>query len=273
MNVDFVKMQGNGNDFVVVDEWSDEAVPENRKPEFASRVCDRHYGVGANGVVFVRSSEEADVGMRLFQPDGGEAEMCGNGVRCLVRYAVTEGYADEGGVTVETPAGIRGAKYEEGDPLVTVDMGTPSFEPGDVPAERTLVQESLEGYSVTAVNTGVPHAVVFVDDVDAVDVEGDAPPIRHADVFPEGANVNFASRKGEGFEVRTFERGVEAETLSCGTGAAAVAAAALKLNMVDPSDVVLVSTSGGDLHVYFEDGTAYMQGPAERVFEGSISVP
>lgn len=272
MNVDFVKMQGNGNDFVVVDEWSGEAVPEESKPEFASRACDRHYGVGANGVVFVLPSGDADVGMRLFQPDGGEAEMCGNGVRCLVRYAVQQGYADEGNVTVETPAGTRVARYSSDDPLVTVDMGTPRFDAGDVPASRTLVQECLGGYTVTAVNTGVPHAVAFVDDVAAVDVERDAPPIRHHEVFPEGANVNYASSVKDGFRVRTYERGVEAETLSCGTGAVAVAAAARQLNMVDPSDVVLVSTEGGDLHVYFEDDTAYMQGPAETVFTGTIEL-
>lgn len=272
MNVDFVKMQGNGNDFVVVDEWSDEAVPEDRKGEFARHACDRHYGVGANGVVFVGRSDAADVGMRLFQPDGEEAEMCGNGVRCLVKHAAERGYVGEDEVLVETPAGTRKVRYSSDEPLVTVDMGTPKFEANDVPAETTLVQETVEGYTVTAVNTGVPHVVAFVDDVDEVDVEGDAPPIRHHDVFPEGANVDFASQRGEGFRVRTYERGVEGETLSCGTGAVAVAAAARHLNMVDPSDIVLISTTGGDLHVYFEDGAAFMQGPAERVFEGRIEV-
>lgn len=272
MNVDFVKMQGNGNDFVIVDEWSGEAVPEEKKEEFARHACDRHYGVGANGVVFVSRPEDADVGMRLFQPDGGEAEMCGNGVRCLVQYAVQQGYSDEGNVVVETPAGDRVARYSSDEPLVTVDMGTPRFEAEDVPAGKTLVQESMEDYTVTAVNTGVPHAVVFVDDVDEVNVEADAPPIRSHDVFPDGANVDFASSVMDGFRVRTYERGVEAETLSCGTGAVAVAAAARHLNMVDPSDVVLVSTEGGDLHVYFEDDTAYMQGPAETVFTGSIEL-
>ena len=269
---EFTKAHGNGNDFIIVDEWEGERV---REPSgFAEKYCDRRFGVGADGVLFLRRPEEPtnDMRMVLVQPDGGEAEMCGNGARCLVRYAVEEGYAQEDEtVAVETLAGVREAVCD-GDE-VRVEMGVPSFDADDVPARREVVREAIEGWEVTAVDTGVPHAVTFVEDLDAVDVNEKAPPVRNADVFPEGANVNFVERDEDDvtFRVRTFERGVEAETLSCGTGAVAVAAVARRLGKTR-QDEVHVKKRGGPLTVTFEkresEGTAYMSGPAVLVYEG-----
>lgn len=265
---EFTKAHGNGNDFVVVDEWDGERVEDTAA--FAETYCDRRFGVGADGVLFLRRPEEPthDMRMVLVQPDGGEAEMCGNGARCLVRYAVEEGYAQEGDeVTVETLAGVREAVCR-GD-VVRVEMGVPSFGAEDVPARREVVEEEVEGWEVTAVNTGVPHAVAFVEDIDAVDVETEAPAVRHAEAFPEGANVNFVEEGDEELRVRTFERGVEDETLSCGTGAVAVAAVARRLGKTR-ADEVHVETCGGPLTVTFDDetGAAYMSGPAVLVYEG-----
>ena len=263
---EFAKAHGNGNDFLIIDEWDGERV-ENPSA-FAEKYCDRRFGVGGDGVLFLRRPEDTtnDLRMVLLQPDGGEAEMCGNGARCLVRYAVEEGYAQEGDeVRVETLAGVREAVCEGED--VRVEMGVPSFDADDVPARSALVEKEVEGWEVTAVNTGVPHAVTFVDGLDGVNVEEAAPSVRHADVFLEGANVNFVERDGDGFRVRTFERGVEAETLSCGTGAVAVAAVARHLGKTD-DDEVRIETSGGPLTITFEDETAYMRGPAVLVYEG-----
>lgn len=264
---EFTKAHGNGNDFLIVNEWDGERVED--PSAFAENYCDRRFGVGGDGVLFLRRPEDATNEMRmvLLQPDGGEAEMCGNGARCLVRYAVKEGYAQEGEeVLVETLAGVREGVCEGDD--VRVEMGVPSFDADDVPARRDVVEEVVEGWKVTAVNTGVPHAVTFVEGLDGVNVEEAAPPVRHADVFPEGANVNFVEREDDGFRVRTFERGVEAETLACGTGAVAVAAVARHLGKTD-EDEVRVETRGGPLTITFDDDrTAYMRGPAVLVYEG-----
>lgn len=264
---EFTKAHGNGNDFIVVDEWGGERVED--PSAFAEKYCDRRFGVGGDGVLFFRRPEDTtnDMRMILIQPDGGEAEMCGNGARCLVRYAVEEGYAHEDEeVRVETVAGVREAVCR-GDE-VRVEMGVPSFDAEDVPARRALVEEGVEGLEVTSVNTGVPHAVAFVEDLGAVSIEEAAPPVRHADIFPEGANVNFVERDGDAFRVRTFERGVEDETLSCGTGAVAVAAVALRLGETD-EDEVRIETRGGPLTITFDEtGAAYMRGPAVLVYEG-----
>jgi diaminopimelate epimerase len=263
---EFTKAHGNGNDFIIIDEWGGERV--HNPSGFAEKYCDRRFGVGGDGVLFLRRPEDTsnDLCMVLIQPDGGEAEMCGNGARCLVRYAVKEGYAQEGEeVHVETLAGVREAVCEGEE--VRVEMGVPSFEAAGVPAERDVIEEVIAGWVVTAVNTGVPHAVVFVDEVEAVDVEAEAPAVRHADVFPEGSNVNFVERDGDAFRVRTFERGVEGETLACGTGAVAVAAVARRLGKTD-DDEVRVETRGGPLTITFENETAYMRGSAVLVYEG-----
>lgn len=276
MATPFVKMQGDGNDFVVLDETAERLVSD--RSGFAARYCDRRFGVGADGVIHVErpeaselDAEGADVAMRLFQPDGDEAAMCGNGVRCVARFAVDEGLVEPGGpIHVRTPAGLRRARVD-GD-RVGVAMGTPSFAPGDVPATREIVEEALGELTVTAVDTGVPHAVAFVDDVETMPLERLAPATRHHDVFPEGANVDIAGSLDEddgGYRVRTFERGVEGETMACGTGAVAVAAVARRER--DAGDAVRIVANGGELRVTFdEDGAATLEGGAERVFEGSV---
>ncbi|MFB6106094.1 MAG: diaminopimelate epimerase [Halobacteriaceae archaeon] len=268
----YEKYHGTGNEFVVVDADAHEVAD---RASFAAAACDRDDGVGADGVLFLSVRDgDADpprVEFRLYQPDGSTAAMCGNGARVAAVWARARTGRDE--ATLETPAGDRHAVVD-GDE-VTVEMGTPSFDPADVPIDRDepMVAEPLGGYTVTAVNTGVPHAVAFVSDVDRVDVAMDAPRIRHADVFPEGANATFASPLPDawpGYAQRTFERGVEAETRACGTGAVAVAAAARREGHTDAASMP-VRPPGGELHVAFtEDGRATLRGPVAFEFAGEF---
>jgi diaminopimelate epimerase len=277
----------------------------------------RGESVGADGVLFLALEPEFSpprAVMTLVQPDGSTAAMCGNGARCAAKWAAERTGADA--IMLDTQAGTRRAEIR--DDGVTIEMGRPSFAPEDVPLaadrDEPLVEESaanveetvagvkgaaeLEGVAadveravadvtVTAVNTGVPHAVTFVEDVDAVDLEAIAPEIRHADAFPEGANVTFASPRDSesgsesvsesesdegdgGFDQRTYERGVEGETRSCGTGAVAVGVAARRLGRTT-ADSVAVHPPGGRLDVSFRDGRATLTGPVEREFEGEVS--
>jgi diaminopimelate epimerase len=285
------KYHGTENDFLVLP--ADAPVPD--RAAFAKAHCDRETGVGgartgADGVLFLDldpSASPVRVAMTLVQPDGSTADMCGNGARVTAVWAARATGADE--VVIETPAGDRHAVVRsEG---VTVDMGRPSFDPADVPlahdADGPLIEEDVAGLTVTAVDTGVPHAVAFVDDVDAVDLAAVAPPVRHADVFPEGANVTLASRGDIGddategapgdpaaFRQRTFERGVEGETLACGTGAVAVVAVARRTGRIDTEGPVRVSPPGGDLVIVVpDDGPATLTGPVEREFEVDLEVP
>jgi diaminopimelate epimerase len=266
----FTKLHGNGNDFILVDEMIQEHVGENAKRGFAIRCCRRNFGIGADGVLFLVNSQRAELGMRLFQPDGSEAEMCGNGIRCLAKYAWETGYVGQS-FDVETLAGIIPVQIRERDSCfyAKVDMGEPKFDRMSIPAFGTgdFIMETIENLQVSAVNTGVPHAVIFVEDLESAFDEA-APLIRHSSVFPEGANVNFV-KVGPPIEIRTFERGVEGETFSCGTGAVACAAVARRLGLAE--DEVLVETKGGPLIVTFEGGKAFMEGPAVTVYMGELS--
>jgi diaminopimelate epimerase len=269
----FTKLQGNGNDFILIDEIEREILSEEMKPKFASLYTDRRFGIGADGVLFLSKGEKVPIRMRIFNPDETEAEMCGNGSRCLAKYIVDKGYAKDS-FAVETKAGVIQvtARYDaEEEFSAAIGMPAPMFERKDIPAtgEGEYKEEILE-YTVYAVNTGVPHAVVFVDEVGAVEMAELAPAIRNHHTFLNGANVNFVEKDGENtLHIRTYERGVEAETLSCGTGAMASAAVARKLGMV--GDTVHVETVGGPLIVRLGEKNE-MEGPARTVFTGSLEL-
>ncbi|QCJ47742.1 diaminopimelate epimerase [Haloprofundus sp. MHR1] len=286
--VSFEKYHGTGNDFVVVD--ATDSVPYRGR--FAEAHCDRDTGVvdesgvhdrrGADGVLFLALEDRFHpprIVMTLVQPDGSVAAMCGNGARCAAAWAAARTDASE--FMIDTQSGTKRAVVRDGpgddSADITVEMGRPTFDPRDVPlaADRDgeLVAEEVEGLEVTAVNTGVPHAVAFVEDVADVDLEAVAPAVRHADAFPEGANVTLASRDEDGgFSQRTFERGVEGETRSCGTGAVAVVAAAKRLGLVEGDDPIRVSPPGGDLEITVPDrGGATLRGPVEAEYEGRLA--
>lgn len=270
MEIDFTKLHGNGNDFILVDEYERVVIPEDMKGQFAALYCDRRFGIGADGVIFLSKSEKSEIKMRILQPDQSEAEMCGNGIRCLVKYAYDAGYIRES-CKVETLAGemwvMMGYRGEEF--MATVTMTVPMFDRKDIPAMgEGEYKEHIGTFDVYAVNTGVPHAVIPVDSVESVNITALAPPIRNHPTFPNGANVNFVEKTGENsIRIRTYERGVEEETLSCGTGATASAAVMFKLGLV--GDTVHVETEGGPLIIYLKAG-ARMEGSAATVFSGTI---
>ena len=275
------KYHGTGNDFVVVD--ADDTVSDRSR--FSRAVCDRADGLahpdsprtGADGVLFLdpRPGDPPRVDMTLVQPDGSTAAMCGDGARCAADWAVRRlAGAEEDApaeVVVDTGAGLRRAEVG-GE--VTIGMGEPQFVPEAVPVESAepLVEKPVGGLSVTAVNTGVPHAVAFVDSVADVDVAEVGPAVRHAGLFPEGANLTVATRRADGgFDQRTYERGVEDETHSCGTGAVAVAAVARRLGRVDRGEAVPIHPPGGRLVVTVTGGDATLRGPVVREFVADLS--
>ncbi|MFB6112639.1 MAG: diaminopimelate epimerase [Halodesulfurarchaeum sp.] len=267
MTVPFRKYHGTGNDFAVV---RPEDLPASRR-QFAIEWCGEY---DADGVLVLDLDTDADparIGFRLYQPDGSTAAMCGNGARIAARWGMEQ--TGEHSFVLSTPAGERPATVHD-DGSVTVTMGTPTFDPASVPLDREepMIEEPLEGFDVTAVNSGVPHAVSFVEDVDGIDITEEAPPIRHAEVFPEGANATFATRRSDGsFRQRTFERGVEGETQSCGTGAVAIVAVADRLSLVDGSERVDVHPPGGTLIVTAtSEEAATLRGPTAFEFEGTF---
>jgi diaminopimelate epimerase len=265
----FTKLHGNGNDFILIDEYEGEIIPE--KSDFAAKYCERRFGIGADGVLYLGSSDKADISMRIFNSDGTEAEMCGNGIRCLVKYALDKGYIKEN-ARVETLAGVLSiSSYIEDKTWIKVNMGRPLFKRKEIPAKGSgeFLNVYLYGYNVSAVNTGVPHAVIFVDSLDDSELMLAAPKIRYDPVFPTGANVNFVFvNSSDEITIRTYERGVEDETSSCGTGSVACAAIAHRLGKTGKH--VKVNTKGGELRITLTDYEAFMEGTAERVFEGRI---
>ena len=272
--IEFTKLHGNGNDFIVIDEFEKQIIPDKNKAEFAVKYCARRFGIGADGVLFISQSDKADMKMRLFQPDASEAEMCGNGIRCLVKYAFDSGHIDVGVTTVETMAGVLPAETRTDDVglWVKVNMGRPIKTRAQIPAkgdaDDEFIDVDMHGYNVSVINTGVPHAIVFVDDLD-IDILKIAPKIRFDHVFPNGTNVNFVKIESDNeVTIRTYERGVEDETLSCGTGSVASAYLGHMLKGMDSE--ILVHTKGGDLNISAINDITFMEGPAETVYKGAI---
>jgi diaminopimelate epimerase len=269
MPLPFVKMSGTGNDFILIDHRK-QVIAREVMPEFARLVCRRRFSVGADGLIFIEDSDRADFKWLFFNADGSEAEMCGNGARCAARFAYMKGIAPAH-LRFETIAGIIEANVA--DVNVSVLMTPPK-------GFRQDLELDCDGRPVLlhTVDTGVPHAVVFVDDYDQVDVCRLGSAIRHHPQFkPAGTNVNFVMPLGNGaFKVRTYERGVENETLACGTGAVASALiAAVKGQAESPVEIV---TSGGDrLTIIFDlrKGPAatnvFLKGPAHVIYSGELN--
>lgn len=272
MRLKFTKLQGNGNDFILIDEYDGVVVPDDKKAAFAKKYCHRRFGIGGDGVLFLSKSGRAPLRMRIFNEDGSEAEMCGNGIRCFAKYALDQRYIVPGKTRIETMAGVLevDTKVEDGRTLVKVCMGKPLFDRIKIPAQGRgdLINVPLHGYEVSAVNTGVPHAVIFVDSLEDPYLMDAAPQIRFDKIFPKGANVDFVTRDVGNLKVRTYERGIEGETLSCGTGSVAAAAVARHMGII--RDFVVVKTAGGELKITFENDIAYMEGGAETVFDGEL---
>lgn len=269
MTLSFTKMNGAGNDFVVLDNRDGALALET---ESIARLCDRHRGVGADGLLVLEPAQNgADFRMRYYNADGGEAEMCGNGARCFARFARQAAGGTAEKITFETPAGIIGAEFP-GD-QVRIAMSAPHSHQ----APQTLEVNGRPA-EVHFLNTGVPHAVVFVEDLESVNVQADGAALRYHSAFaPRGTNANFARILAPSqLAVRTYERGVEGETLACGTGVCATALLH-HLRTGDPSPISVRIRGGDTLRVDFEkDGAAFravtLTGPADFVFNGTISL-
>jgi diaminopimelate epimerase len=273
----FVKMHGAGNDFVLLEAQGD----EQDWPRLAQAMCDRHFGVGADGLILVLPSSRADVRMRIFNPDGSEAEMCGNGLRCIVKYAVEGGLARPraGRIDVETPAGVLAAEtFGDGRTVerVRASMGVPRFAPADIPvlaeAEPPIVDLPLEvaGHvlRLTCLSMGNPHAVHFLDGpVAAFPLEEVGPLVERHPLFPQRVNFEVAQvLASDRMELRVWERGAGA-TLACGSGASAAMVAAHVQGLV--GERVDITLPGGTLVIEWDGrGEVYLSGPAERVFAG-----
>jgi diaminopimelate epimerase len=249
--VPILKVNGAGNDFVLVDE---RVVPVGDRVAFARRVCDRASGIGADGVLFVDSSDRFDARMRIFNADGSEAEMCGNGMRCVARYLDEhDGRAE---AIVETLAGPIQTRIVSRAPYrVAVEMGEP----------RVGAPHLVAGFRATPVDVGNPHVVIRVDDVAAIDLAVAGPQIERDAQYPHGTNVHFVARAGAEWRVRHWERGAGA-TLACGTGAVAVAAVLIAVG--DAESPVTLHVPGGALEVIWKPGDrATLVGDAVREFE------
>ena len=278
----FSKMHGIGNDFPIIDESEGEVIPEKDKPEACRILCHRNFGVGGDGVLFAVPSTTADIGYRMFNPDGSEAEMCGNGIRCFADFVYRKGILKQEKMTVETRAGIKTIEItlKDGEPeLFKVDMGLSTFKTSDIPMSADE-DEFIDGelkvidttFKLSAVSVGNPHAIIFVDDIEEIDINRYGPAIEEHKVFPEKINVHFVEVISESeAQMITWERGAGV-TLACGTGATSTAITGYKLGLF--SDEVLLHLPGGDLNfeVYEKDGElgAFMKGPAELVFDGEF---
>ena len=255
----FTKMHGLGNDYLYI-------YGAPLAPEAIRRLSDRHFGAGADGMIFIELSKVADFKMRIFNADGSEAQMCGNGIRCVGKYVYDKGYMKKTHLTIETLAGVRSLELltENGEVTrVTVDMGRAETQP-----EQTISADG-ERVTCTPVSVGNPHAVVFVEDAETAPVELLGPSVEHHPSFPEGVNVEFVQPLGENvLRMRVWERG-SGVTMACGTGACAAAAAAIRKGFCRAGQPVEVRLDGGTLLVSVApDGAVTMTGPAVTVYEG-----
>lgn len=277
--MNFTKMHGCGNDYVYVDCTKFDL---DNIPETAIKVSDRHFGIGSDGLILIKSSKVADFCMDMYNNDGSRGKMCGNGIRCVGKYVYDHGLTDKKNLTIETLSGIKELELnvENGKvAFVTVNMGSPITKPSDIPVisdKEILISEPIsidnETYQITCVSMGNPHAIVFVEDPLKIELEKLGPKFDFHEIFPERVNTEFVrviDRKH--IQMRVWERG-SGETLACGTGACASAMASILNGFTDHE--VVVSLLGGDLVIRYdeENNTIYMTGPAVEVFHGEIEL-
>lgn len=271
--VSFVKMQGTGNDCIIID-CLKSSVPNPQR--IARRLCHRRLGIGADQLLLLYKSRKADFRMQVFNADGSEAEMCGNGIRCLGRYIKDSNYTSKREMTIETLAGIREIKVTS--KAIFVNMGEPKMKGKEIPCNlsgriinRPLKIESKD-FRITCLSLGNPHCVVFQENLENVDVEHFGPLLENYHLFPRRTNVSFVNVTApREIRVRVWERGV-GETPSCGTGATASLIASVLNGFTDRKAKILLA--GGKLEVEWkkESNEAWLSGPAEKVFDGIITI-
>ena len=277
----FSKMHGIGNDYIYINCFQETVTDPEKLSIFMSNV---RFGVGSDGLVLILPSEVADFRMRIFNADGSEAMMCGNATRCVGKYVYEHGMTDKTEVSLETNSGIKYLTLYVNEATnkvdaVKVDMGKAILKPADIPVAddgdrfiaKPVVVDGVS-YNMTCVSMGNPHAVVFLPEIDSLDLEKIGPSFEHHPLFPNRVNTEFIRVIDDHtLQMRVWERG-SGETFACGTGACAVAVAACENGFCKKGDDIKIKLKGGDLVINYTDETVYMTGNAEKVFEGEIEV-
>jgi len=286
MKIDFIKMHGLGNDFILIDCINKLFGDSSFLSYLAKKLCDRNFGIGADGLILILPSSKADLRMRIFNYDGSEAQMCGNGIRCFAKYAYENKLVLKNKFTVETLAGIITPELIFQDLKnkkvlrIKVDMGIPKLRRREIPMigedTPTVVGERLkinseQTFKITCVSMGNPHCITFVDDVQSIPVDKIGPKIENHSLFPEKTNAEFIQViNNKELNFRVWERGV-GETLACGTGACAALVASVLNKKTDRE--ATIHLPGGDLDIrWADDEHIYMTGPAELVFKGEMTI-
>ncbi|MGB7000409.1 MAG: diaminopimelate epimerase [Halobacteriota archaeon] len=270
----FTKMQGCGNDFILIDD-REAGIAEQKKGQLAGLLCRRGFAVGADGVLIlcIPTTSSYDVRMQVFNADGSEAEMCGNGMRCFAKYVYERGLVRSSRMKVETLAGLIVPEVEVDEKgavtAIRVFMGVPEFNKIE---QMLFVNDEIGEIKLTALSLGNPHTVVIVDSFDGLKLNEVGKAIESHKAFSNKTNVDFVVRNAKReISVRTYERGV-GETLSCGTGSTASVLTLNKLGYVNLNEPIIVHTKGGDLVVELKEEGAYLMGPAEEVYEGVVKL-
>lgn len=281
MRLRFSKMHGTGNDYIYVNGFAQKLA---NPAKTARELSDRHFAVGSDGLIIVAPSEKADVRMIMYNSDGSEGKMCGNGIRCVAKYAYDNGLTDKKVMKIETASGIKTIEVTLNDEnqveYAKVDMGKAILKPEDIPmlveGDRFIAREIEVGgvkYTATAVSMGNPHLVIFMNGIDELDLDKIGPYFENHEFFPEKVNTEFVEIMDEyNYKMRVYERGT-GETMSCGTGTCAVTVAAVLNGYAKYGEELNIHIKGGILKdTYYEDGTVIMKGMATHVFDGEIEI-
>lgn len=279
MKLEFTKMHGCGNDYIYFNCF-DKEIPN--PGSLSKKLSDRRYSIGADGIILICRSNVADAKMRMFNSDGSEGKMCGNGIRCVGKYLYDNNMVNSDVITIETLSGIKTLKaIKEGSEVIklTVDMGKAIFDPKLIPVsidtDKVInypITISNTEYKINCVSMGNPHCVVFCDEIDNIVIEKIGPEFENNKLFKERINTEFVEIiNNKTLKMRVWERG-SGETLACGTGACAVVAAAVQNGICDKNEDIIVKLKGGDLLIRYTDETVYMTGNAIKVYEGVIEV-
>ncbi|MCR5692086.1 MAG: diaminopimelate epimerase [Eubacterium sp.] len=276
----FTKMHGTGNDYVYVNGFEEE-IPD--PSQVSIQVSDRHFGIGSDGLIIIAPSEVADCRMRMYNADGSEGAMCGNGIRCVAKYAYDHGIVNKEKIQVETKSGIKTLDLTVENGKVTyvkVNMGQAILKPADIPVKaegETFISKPLEvegkTYQATCVSMGNPHCVIFTEGIDDLDLEKIGPSFENHPLFPDRINTEFVEViDSKTIRMRVWERG-SGETISCGTGTCAATVAAVLNGFCERDQEVQVQIRGGELYdTYMTSGEVFMRGPATTVFDGEIDL-
>lgn len=279
MKLNFTKMHGCGNDYVYFNCFDQ---PLENPEALSVLLSDRHFGVGGDGIILICPSDTADAKMRIFNADGSEGKMCGNGIRCVGKYVYDSGIARKPEISIDSLSGIKLLQMEVEDGVAvgaTVNMGKAILTPSEIPTKfegelAVSVPLTANGkeHRVTCVSMGNPHCVLFVDDVDSLNLESIGPAFENHAMFPERINTEFIRVIDDHtLQMRVWERG-SGETWACGTGACASAVAAVLNGYCPKNEEITLHLRGGDLRIRYTDEAVFMTGPATKVFEGSIEL-